>query len=224
MKAVVDGCLALGLGMPNLGCCLHGLAFLWNDKIDQRRRTAKGCCDGPRFKVVRGVGPHEWHIDMGVHVDTAGKYVSAPGIDHLFGPVRDPLGNLHNLALLDSKVSTIGVRGGNDRSTGDLNVHVFLPPSTVYRLLSNRMMDGSKGSAPLGWPTISYGHLARSPFTSRPSQPGRFLSLREYVTVSNEHSSLMDSFCQYFLWGKGPRSTDHGSPLSPVAKGICILR
>ncbi len=66
---------------------------------------------------------------MGMHVDAAGKYVSARRIDQLLCAIGNPLGNLYNLAVSDANVSPIVVCGCNDPPVGNLNVHLLLPSS-----------------------------------------------------------------------------------------------
>ncbi len=83
VEAVVDGAVALGLGVPGGQPVLDPLAVALHGEVDDRRGAAPGRGAGTRLEGVGGGGAAERQLHVGVGVDAAGDDVLAGRVDDL---------------------------------------------------------------------------------------------------------------------------------------------
>ena len=81
VQRVVDAGLALGLGAPGLEGLGHRMAHGLQGKVDHRCGAADGRGARAPLVVVRAHRPAEGHVEVGMHIDAAGKHQHSRGID-----------------------------------------------------------------------------------------------------------------------------------------------
>src|SRR5260370_27272868 len=83
VKRVVNHSLAISLFHPGVESLMERLAFILNSEVDQGGCSAMCCCHGARFEVIRTLCSTERHVQMCMHIDTAGHHITVGGVDDL---------------------------------------------------------------------------------------------------------------------------------------------
>jgi len=47
------------------------LVWVWQAEVDDHRRATRNSSAGAAFKIIAGIGAHEWHLKVGVRVNAA---------------------------------------------------------------------------------------------------------------------------------------------------------
>lgn len=124
VEAVVDGAVALGLGVPGVQALAQGVPDALDGEVDDGGRAAPGGGAGAGLEGVGGVGAAEGHLHVGVPVDAARNDVLAARVDDVLGGERlgrrgAGRGEGGDAAVLDQDVGVDLVGRGDDEATAD---------------------------------------------------------------------------------------------------------
>lgn len=137
VEGVVDGALAVGLGVPGVEALAQRVADALHREVDDGGGAAPGRGPGARLEGVRGEGAAERQLHVGVGVDAARDDVLAGGVD---GPLGRPRlgrrgagrGEGDDPAVLDQDVGMDLVGRGDDEAiTDDGTAHAPSPSGRV---------------------------------------------------------------------------------------------
>ncbi|CAM5565860.1 hypothetical protein SFUMM280S_00127 [Streptomyces fumanus] len=158
VEAVVDGAVALGLGVPGVQALAQRLALGLDGEVHDGGGAAPGGGAGAGLEGVGGGGAAERQLHVGVDVDAARQ-------DVLAARVEDPVGGERlggrgagggqggDPAVLDQDIGVDLVRGGDDEAAPD---------------------DGTGAhAAPFGGGPAVTGSAGRVPGSRRPARPPR---------------------------------------------------
>ena len=148
VEGVVDGALPLGLGMPCLEAVPDVLAGLLDGEVDDGRRATPGRCTGTDLEGVRGEGPAEGQLHVGVAVDSAGNHVLPRGIDDAFR----------------SRLGRYGQRRAGLEYRGDRGaVHQHLGGVASGGTDQRSVLDERRHGSPFRTRVVSRGRLSPAP-------------------------------------------------------------
>src|SRR5690606_9947492 len=124
VEAVVDGAVALGLGVPGVEALAQGAADALHREVDDGGGAAPGGGPGAGPEGVGGAGAAERQLHVGVRVGAAREHVLPGGVSGAVGGERlggrgAGGGEGGDAAVLDQDVGVDLVRGGDDESTPD---------------------------------------------------------------------------------------------------------
>src|SRR5882724_6395499 len=120
MKRIVTDRFAGSFLHPGVESRSQGLAFVLDRKINQSRSPTESCRPSTGLKIIRARGSAERHVEMGMNVNAARKHKLSRGIDNLSSILaRKTLSDCSDLALANSNVARIRVRGRNYTAIGD---------------------------------------------------------------------------------------------------------
>lgn len=124
VEGVVDGAVAVGLGVPGVEPFAQGLAHALDGEVDDGGRAAPGGGAGAGLEGVGGVRSAERHLHVGVPVDAARDDVLARRVDPpvgapALGGVGSVGGERDDTAALDEHVGVDLVGRGDDQATVD---------------------------------------------------------------------------------------------------------
>src|SRR5690606_6889344 len=88
VEAVVDGAVALGLGVPGVEALAQGAADALHREVDDGGGAAPGGGPGTGLEGVGGEGAAERQLHVGVRVDAARQDVPAGGVEGVVGGER----------------------------------------------------------------------------------------------------------------------------------------
>lgn len=166
VEGVVDGAVAVGLGVPGVEPFAQGAAHALDREVDDGGGAAPGGGPGAGLEGVGGVRPAERHLHVGVPVDAARDDVLARRVDPPVGaPALGGVGSVGgeggDPATLDEHVGVDLVGRGDDQTTVDDGAaHGCLLNSGRPRRPSGR----AAGAAPRG----SYTYVPRRAGVSPP--------------------------------------------------------
>src|SRR5437016_8205835 len=83
VEAVVDVSLVAGLGLPRPDGFCDRLPAALPSVIADGGDASAGRCRGARFEIVGGVDSADIHVEMRMHVHSAGQYLEPGGVDFL---------------------------------------------------------------------------------------------------------------------------------------------
>src|ERR1700751_352512 len=83
VKRIVNHSFTISLFHPGVESLMECLAFILNSEVDQGGCSAMCCRHGARFEVIRTLCSTERHIQVCMHVDAAGHYITIGGVDDL---------------------------------------------------------------------------------------------------------------------------------------------
>jgi hypothetical protein len=129
VEAVIDDRLALGLLMPLRQALLERPALGLDGEVHQAGRAAEGRRHGARLEVIGAGRSAEGHVEVRVHIDTAGDDVLAARIDSLVY-LRVDLAQVGadgaDLFVLDQEVGLEGIGRGDEGAVLDERAHRVL--------------------------------------------------------------------------------------------------
>ena len=124
MVGIVTGRPA-GFVVPHLHGIQQALPLPRQHKVHNHRGAARQGRPGAGFKVIRRIGAHEGHFQMGMRVNATGHDVTAGGIQRGVAPqVR---ADLHDLVAIHQHIGGIGQVMGNDGAVADGDSHAGSP-------------------------------------------------------------------------------------------------
>src|ERR1700758_793044 len=81
VERIVNHSFTISLFHPGVESLMECLAFILNSEGAQCSCPAMSRCHGARFEVIRTLCSTEWHIQVCMHVDTTGHYITIGGVD-----------------------------------------------------------------------------------------------------------------------------------------------
>jgi len=131
VKRIVGDCPAGSFLHPGVERGPQCLAFVLNGKIDKARGAPEGRGARSSFEIIRAGGASERHIEVGMHVDAAGKNKSSRSVDNrarIFARQAVPEGV--DLAFCDGDIAGECVGRGDHTSVCDdgVEAHDAFPP------------------------------------------------------------------------------------------------
>ena len=110
MEGIITDSFVRRLLHPGVESCSQRLALVLNREIDQRRGSPKRGSSRAGFEIVGTMGTAKGHVQVRVHVDSAGQNVLARGVNDLAGIfARQALANGIDFAAPDGDVGRVGV-------------------------------------------------------------------------------------------------------------------
>src|SRR5271157_131063 len=85
MKRIIANRFAGRFLHPGIKSRSQSLPFVLDGKIDQSGRAAESRGARSSLEVIRARGAAEGHVEVGMHVDSAGKHILTCRIDDLSG-------------------------------------------------------------------------------------------------------------------------------------------
>ena len=181
VEAVVDVSLVAGLGLPRPDGFCDRLPAALPSVIADGSDASAGRCRGARFEIVGGVDSADIHVEMRMHVHSAGQYLEPGGVDFL-ARAWERLADLDDAASSDSDVCHEAVGGRDDGAAANDQV-VAHPRDLTWlidmsqrrtrvrtRAVSPTTPPAATGSAPRRRSSSVRSRAASSRF--RPSSPG----------------------------------------------------
>src|ERR1700746_4103336 len=83
VKRIVNHSFTISLFHPGVESLMECLAFILNSEVDQCCCPAMSRCHSARLEVIRTLCSTEWHIQVCMHVDTAGHHITISRVDDL---------------------------------------------------------------------------------------------------------------------------------------------
>lgn len=171
VEGVVDGAVAVGLGVPGVEPFAQGLAHALDGEVDDGGRAAPGGGAGAGLEGVGGVRSAERHLHVGVAVDAARDDVLARRVDPpvgapALGGVGSVGGERDDTAALDEHVGVDLVGRGDDQATVD--------DGATHGISSTRGAPRRPGGLGAGRPPRAVRvRTGPGPVVELPSSPGR---------------------------------------------------
>ena len=120
MKRIIANRFARRFLHPGIEGRPQRLTFVLDGEIDQSRCSAKSRGARPGFEIIRARGPAEGHIEVGMHVDSAGKNILTRRIDNFPRILaRQALSDSGNFSSVDRDVARVSVRCRDDATVND---------------------------------------------------------------------------------------------------------
>src|SRR5258707_36328 len=123
MERVITNRFAGRFLHPSIESRSQRLAFVLDRKIDQRCCPAESRCTRASLEVIRARGPAEWHVEVSMHVDSAGEHILTGRIDYFPRVLaRKALADGGDFSLVDRDVAGVSVRCGGYEAIHDDSV------------------------------------------------------------------------------------------------------
>src|ERR1017187_3037231 len=133
MKRVIANRFAGSFLHPGIEGRSQCLALVLDGEVDQCCRPAEGRGARSGFEIIRTRGSSEGHVEVSMHVNSAGKHIFARRVDNLPRVLsRKALPNRGDLSTADRDVAGVGVgRSGYATINDDgVKAHVYVFSST----------------------------------------------------------------------------------------------
>ncbi|MNS61084.1 hypothetical protein D3C72_941010 [compost metagenome] len=127
VEGVVDGGLALGLGVPGVQALEGGAALGLHGEVHHRGGAAEGRGAGAGLEVVGAVGAAEGHVEVGVGVDASRNDQLAGRVDHGVRRHVEVLADEGDALALDEDVREIVIHRRDDSTVLDQQAHSASP-------------------------------------------------------------------------------------------------
>ena len=165
VERVIDGGLAVGLGVPRVEALDGALALGLNREVDDARGAAPRCRPGAGLEVIGRDGAPEGHIEVRMGVDAAGNDQAVFGVEDGVGVHVEVFSDEGDFFIFDVDVGEIVVGGGDDVAVFDEYAHWGSPRlSSVGEI------------RPSGWHSSNFGAAAPCAWGCAPQTPPRGVS------------------------------------------------
>ena len=123
VERVVDGGVAVRLGVPRVEALEGGLAAGLDREVDDARRAAESGGAGAGLEGVGRLRAPERHLHVGVGIDPAGDYEPLRRVDDAVGVHRQVAADQRHGLAFDEDVRAVVIDGGHDPAVLDQNAH-----------------------------------------------------------------------------------------------------
>ena len=130
MKAVVNDRFALGSAVINGELMMQVAAFGTKAHVvDDRRRSTTGCSTRAGEKIIAATRNTDVDIEMSMHIDTAGKYITTTGINDLdVAADFEPRTKRADLPLIDQEIALARTIAFDNGAVFDESFHILFRP------------------------------------------------------------------------------------------------